>query len=201
MISPNEITNFNRTEAELEEFLLFCILVAGKKAKQTAEKLESFLFMSKLGGDMSPFDWIEHLLKLEANGIGKTSPLLHCMETHKLGQYNRLYDAFKEIIQFKNNLKNVTLEELENVKGIGPKTSRFFLLYSRENTKCCVLDTHLLSHMREDLGIKTPKSTPSNKKKYKELEDILLKEIEKSGKTHAEYDLDVWKKRSNKENV
>lgn len=33
MIVPEQITNFNRSQAELEEFALFSILVAGKSAK------------------------------------------------------------------------------------------------------------------------------------------------------------------------
>ena len=39
MITPTTITNYNRTEAELEEFLMFAILVAGKGAEQQALKL------------------------------------------------------------------------------------------------------------------------------------------------------------------
>jgi thermostable 8-oxoguanine DNA glycosylase len=107
-----------------------------------------------------------------------------------------LEKAFKGIIQFKNRLKSVTIEELESVHGISSKTSRFFLLHSRPNQRIVVLDTHLLAHMREDLGIVAPKATP-DRKKYLELEQKLLEVIDESGKTFAEYDLDVWKKRSN----
>ena len=42
-IDPYNITNFNRTEGELQLFLLFCIVVAGKTAYIQAEKLEQFL--------------------------------------------------------------------------------------------------------------------------------------------------------------
>ena len=37
--------NFNRTQSELEDFLLHCIFVAGKKAKTQAEKLAQFYFL------------------------------------------------------------------------------------------------------------------------------------------------------------
>ena len=40
MIDPYKITNYNRTESQLQEFLLFCILVAGKTAYIQAKKLE-----------------------------------------------------------------------------------------------------------------------------------------------------------------
>jgi len=45
MINPTTITNYNRTQSELEEFLMFSIMVAGKSAKQTAQKLNQFLRM------------------------------------------------------------------------------------------------------------------------------------------------------------
>jgi hypothetical protein len=38
MIDPNKVTNPARTPAELEEFLLFCLVVAGKNADQQAAK-------------------------------------------------------------------------------------------------------------------------------------------------------------------
>ena len=43
MIDPAKITNFNRTQSQLEEFLLFCIVVAGKNSKVQAAKLGEFL--------------------------------------------------------------------------------------------------------------------------------------------------------------
>jgi thermostable 8-oxoguanine DNA glycosylase len=186
MINPSKITNYNRTEEELEEFLLFCIMVAGKSALQTAKKLDVFLKFA--GNAKSPLDTI-----IDRD---KRSCLVYVMSMCKLGQYDRLEKAFKGIIQFKNRLKSVTIEELESVHGISSKTSRFFLLHSRPNQRIVVLDTHLLAHMREDLGIIAPKATP-DRKKYLELEQKLLGVIDESGKTFAEYDLDVWKKRSN----
>jgi thermostable 8-oxoguanine DNA glycosylase len=188
MITPTTITNYNRTEAELEEFLMFAILVAGKGAEQQAKKLEEFLSYYP-SHNHSPFRYLEHII---------TNYCLNKeMMRHKLGQYKRLNSAFRGILQFKGKLKDVTIEQLESVNGISSKTSRFFILHTRPNARIACLDTHILRHMREDLGIDTPKTTPS-KKKYLELENKLLDIIEKSGKTFAEYDLDVWKSRSQK---
>jgi thermostable 8-oxoguanine DNA glycosylase len=178
MITPTSITNYNRTQAELEEFLLFAILVAGKTAKTQAEKLEKFLLECN-----EPFEWIE---KLDKNKI-----LMLVMKNHKLGQYKRLEKAFRGILQFKGRLDTVTLEELESVEGIGPKTARFFLLHSRPNQKVAALDTHILKFMSEK-GYKVPKSTPS-KKKYGQIEKDFLTECEKAGKDVAEMDLEIWK--------
>ena len=65
MITPSLITLYNRNQDELEEFLLFAILVAGKKASTTAQKLDSFLDMRKNFGkaNISPFDFIAYLDK------------------------------------------------------------------------------------------------------------------------------------------
>jgi len=186
MITPNNITNYYRNQAELEEFLLFAIIVAGKTAKTQADKLNQFLTSAKVC-DISPFDWIEKLI-CRSQDCG----LMDCMKHYKLGQYNRLDKAFKGILQFKGNLDSVTLEELESVDGIGCKTSRFFILHSRPNQNLAVLDTHILKFLGSK-GHKVPKATPSNKKQYRKLEEDFLFECELVGKTAADLDLEIWK--------
>lgn len=190
MITPTNITNHNRTQSELEEFLLFAILVAGKTAKTQAEKLNQFLSLkSKVGlpSDTTPFQYLQFLCNLQ----DMKTPMMVC----KLGQYNRIEKAFRGILQFHGRLDKVTLEELESVGGIGPKTSRFFLLHSRPNQQLAVLDTHILKFLNEQ-GFQAPKATPSDKKKYRQLEEdfLYLCRIEK--KDPAEMDLEVWKKYS-----
>jgi thermostable 8-oxoguanine DNA glycosylase len=187
MIDPTNITNYNRTEAELEEFLLFCIMVAGKNAKQTAIKLDIFLNFTK-EDDMSPFDYI--------NNLQENDSLDCAIKICKLGQYKRLERAFKGILQFKNRLKEVSVEELESVSGIGSKTSRFFVLHSRADQQVAVLDTHILKWMYSQ-GYDVPKSTPP-KGRYALIEKDFLTECDKAGKTPAELDLEIWKSYSQK---
>jgi thermostable 8-oxoguanine DNA glycosylase len=184
MITPTTITNYNRTQEELEEFLLFSILVAGKNANQTAKKLDSFLSKRKQFGveDMSPFEFIEYLVRV--------SLLTPTLESVKFGQYNRIFHAFKEITKHKNRLDFVTPYELEQIKGIGSKTSRFFVLHSRPNQHYAVLDTHILRWLR-DHGIDAPKSTPS-KNKYIQLEKQFLTYANQYGILPAELDLQIW---------
>lgn len=186
MITPTTITNYNRTEAELEEFLMFAILVAGKGAEQQAKKLDAFLKTAKtlgLPSDTTPFEYLEYLIK--------GNLLTHVMMKHKLGQYKRLLIAFLGIVRFKGKLKKVTIEELESVKGISSKTSRFFILHSRPDANVAVLDTHILKWLREQ-GYDAPKATPT-KKKYKILEEIFLTEAWKREMTPADLDLTIWK--------
>jgi endonuclease III len=194
MITPTSITNYNRTEAELEEFLLFSIMVAGKNSQQTAKKLDSFLFATM--GLISPLDWIANLVKIKENKICSTDPLMTCMKNHKLGQYNRLFSAFTGILQFKDRLSSVTVQELESVKGIGPKTARFFLLHSRPNQEIAVLDTHILHWMRDN-GIKAPKTTPSGEK-YLKFEKMFIDIAKKNDISIADLDLRIWTAYSSK---
>lgn len=183
MIDPRNITRFDRSPAELQELLLFAISVAGKTASVQAKKLDEFLAFRY---ENTPFQYIRELIR---DGYLKLM-----LATFGLGQYNRLYRAFSEILQFEGRLDTVTTEELERVFGVGKKTSRFFVLHSRPNQKYCVLDVHVLKYMREKhLAPNIPKATPSGKN-YDRLEKVFLKHCEDLGvKDIAEFDLKIWK--------
>ena len=112
-----------------------------------------------------------------------------------MGQYKRIKRAFCELANSGLDLKTCTVNDLEKIFGMKLKTSRFFLTHSRPNQSYAILDTHILAHMRNDYGIPTPKATPTNPKVYYDLEKKLLELISKSGKSFAEYDLEVWSKR------
>jgi thermostable 8-oxoguanine DNA glycosylase len=186
MIQPHAITNFSRTEHELQEFLLFCVCVAGKSSEQQARKLEIFLAGHCGIGGMLPFAMIRM--------YGYTGTFCN-LELTKMGQYKRITKAFCAIAEANLDLKTCTVEDLEKIPGVGLKTSRFFLTHSRPNQCYAILDTHILTHMRNDLAIPTPKTTPTNPKKYYDLESKLLEVVRASGKSYADYDLEVWSKR------
>ena len=187
MIDPTKITNFNRTEAELEEFLMFAILVAGKTAKTQAKKLDQFLSTAKkfgLPSDTTPLQYLDYLAR--SNYL--SSVMVNC----KLGQYNRLETAFRGVLTFKGDLKKITAQDLESVKGIGSKTARFFILHSRPDANVAVLDTHILKWMSEQGYKSIPKATPP-KKKYAEIENLFLQEAIRHQMTPADLDLRIWK--------
>ena len=83
MINPYQITNYNRRSSELEEFLLFCIVVAGKTAYIQAQKLEDFLVSVNtrlmMPENINPF---QTLKSAEQHGI-----LMEEILKAKLGQY------------------------------------------------------------------------------------------------------------------
>lgn len=199
MVNPYNITNFNRSKAELEEFLLFTIVVAGKTAYIQAQKLEEFLLSIHkrlmMPEHVSPFQLIK-----SANDHGI---LLQEIHKAKLGQYNKIHSAFLHIAQNNYTLNKMTPEVLENIPGVGMKTSRFFLLHSDNNFKdnIAILDTHILKFIKENIDNRAPKSTPTNSKTYKLWEDKFLSWCRENNKDAAEFDLEVWKSyaRKNKE--
>jgi thermostable 8-oxoguanine DNA glycosylase len=189
MINPTNITNYNRNQRELEEFLMFCIMVAGKSAKQTAQKLN--LFLSKRENNESPLEYVDALLHEEL-GIN----LEQAMRNGRLGQYGRLKKAFAGILKFQGHLHEVSVEDLESINGIGPKTARFFILHSRKNARHAVLDTHILKWLKLH-GENAPKSTPSGNK-YIQLENRFLQLANDYNMSVADLDLSVWKQYSQK---
>lgn len=177
-IDPKNITNFHRTDAELEAFMIFSIAVAGKNARQTATLIAKVLKEAK--PEESPFKYLGRI------------PLEDHLRFWKVGQYSRILPALLGVMKL--NLRTCTMGDLLKVHGIGPKTANMFLLHSRPNHQGAVLDTHILRWMREVHGIKTPKQTPSGKR-YDELEELARWLISQSFPhlSLADADLLIWK--------
>ena len=191
MIDPYKITNYNRNQYELEEFLLFCIVVAGKTAYIQAQKLNDFLVSVNtrlcMPEYINPF---QSLKSAEQHGI-----LMEEIQKAKLGQYKKIYAGFKYISEHNLDLTKTTTEQLELVPGIGMKSSRFFLLHSDETYKdnIAILDTHILKFIKENIDNRAPKSTPTIRVTYKYWEDVFLYWCELNNKNVADFDLEVWK--------
>lgn len=185
MINAWEITKFDRTDTELEEFILFAVCVANKRADVTAVKLEQFL--SYIPGKASPFAKIE-MMELQ----NKLYP--NIVKT-KFGQYRRIYSAMRHLCFLAEDVKSLLdVDVLDATPGVGPKTARFVVLHSVPNVQYAVLDTHILKFLRER-GYKTPASTPSGKSQYAKLEKAFIEEARQAGyKDLAAFDLLIWKR-------
>ena len=188
MINPAKVTNYNRTQYELEEFILFCINVAGKKSAIEAPKLEVFIERAKnITKETTPFNCIRKLIKL-----GRLNEIMHWA---KLSPYAQRYNSYVAVAKIKD-LQTVTLNRLLQVPGIGLKTARFFLSHSREDFDEPMLDTHILRFLRDQGHTDAPKSTPSNENTYRYFANIFKNIARQLGKSVTDLDLEIWKQYS-----
>ena len=181
MIDPNDVTKFDRTPDELLEFWLFCLFVRGKNADVQAQKLDQF--RHRMGGmpliRSAPDDSIDFHLR----AVGA-------------GQYNTLLPAISQTLaKLKADpdfLKTASAVELESLRGVGPKTSRFFILHTRPKARVAVLDTHILNYLSERSGSDIPRVTPTGPR-YAELEEHFLLYADFYGVDPAAFDLAIWR--------
>jgi hypothetical protein len=192
MIDPSNVTNPARTDAELEEFLLFCVVVAGKNADQQAAKLERFL------GGRTPFAFLR--------ASHRDGTLEARLRDVRLGKYALLARSFRELAHAGADLRRCRWEELTRFPGIGIKTAKFFILHSRAGEMHGVLDTHVLGWMRDHWAPRVrrvsavPLHSPQDPDHYRFWETVYFGMV--SARHHggaavdwARFDLDLWKER------
>ncbi len=195
MIDPCNVTDCARTPAQLEEFLLFCVVVAGKNADQQARKLDRFL------GGRRPF---AHILECDAEGR-----LEERLRRVRMGKYSLLVRSFRQLAASGINLRTCSCGDLTAFPGIGLKTAKFFVLHSREGEMHGVLDTHVLGWMREHWepgaprGLAVPRHSPQDPAAYRFWEAVYFGMVaerhHRAGRAKdidwAQFDLDLWKER------
>lgn len=192
MVNPDDITNFNRTDRELQEFMIFAICAAGKNANTTATILNAIFEENEhLWSDVLP---IAYLAK-------EGTFLPEYLRLKGIGCYNNraktIYELRNHLLADPDFLGHCSVADLESIHGIGPKTARFFIMHSRPDQRVAALDTHILKELKAN-GFKVPKSTPPAGNKYRELEGNFIQLADKAGKSVADYDLEVWKKHRKK---
>lgn len=167
----------------LQDHLLFTIFVCNKQADRTRQVLNQFY-----GGvtiKESPFNYVARLIR--------ERKLDRRLKACRCGQYGRIGKALRQLIQKKLDVTTCTLDQLEEIHGIGQKSSRFFLMYGRGVRDVAVLDTHVLRWLH-NCGVKdVPRGTPTSKKKYRELEQIFLRLCKEMGQEPNKLDFEVWK--------
>ena len=194
MVNPNDITNYNLDQYQLEESLIFWICVAGKTARIIAPRLETFFrdMHEALGFiERRPFEIIQQIpeqflaLKFKQYAIVPNN-------------YKARY--IKAVAHSGLDLKNCTLWDLIKLPGIKYKTASCFLLHSRREIKLAGLDTHVLKFMRA-LGYDVPKHTPSSRKRYEQISDQFLRLAELCKRSPADLDLLIWRVYSSHKNL
>lgn len=186
MINLDEVTKFDRTTAELEEFAIFSVLVAGKTAKTMVKRLDSLVYNRYLW-HVSPFNCIKSYPTIKE--------LAEEMRGRGIGCYNNKAKSIYQLIRSDLDLKTCTVDDLEKIYGIAEKTSRFFILHTRPNQQIAALDRHILHYM-QDMGVaNVPSNTPKGRQ-YKRLEQEFISLCQQQNKTPAQLDLEVWYKYS-----
>jgi len=198
MIDVENITKFNQTYPQLEENLLFWVCAAGKNGTTAAKCLDKFL--KKVWQKLVEQEWEHRPIPMsqspfwlirELNRYMRRNWIARLMCNCGIGCYNHKSKTFYELAHTDLDLKACSVEDLEEVKGIGPKTARCFLIHSRPDQKFAGLDTHILKFLRES-GIKdVPKVTPTGRR-YKKLEIAFINLADKAGKPIAKFDLEIW---------
>ena len=172
----------SRTERnECEQRLLYAVLVAGKSAEFAQNALIRFNGLA-VNIDDGPFVLIKELID---NGL-----LDVALRAARTGSYTRIGKCVKEIIKNEIDPETCTVEELEAIHGIGPKTARFYVMWTRDDNNYAALDTHILKWLKY-IGHNVPKSTPTGKL-YATIEKIFLAESEKRNIGARELDGLIW---------
>ena len=224
---PDKVTNFARTPAEHQEFLMFGAAVAGKDARFTSKQL---------GRAWSSLRYQETKRRTQARM--RAEPHIHprqhferaAAEVKQLSPYELVRSArnlegtlhragatphtlraktFRALAQRDLAPEKADFETLASVPGVGSKTAKFYLTHSRAGERHAVLDTHLLGWMR-DHGVRAPRHTPGSPTQYRKLEQQYLALADKhvgpgtscphcphaGAAAHADFDLNVWRDRS-----
>ena len=188
----DSLYNPNRTEIQLRQFLAFGIAVAGKNSASTMKAMDKFLSLGK-----NEFGTVDPL-RIAASHFTRTAlvdNLRECGFGCQTQRATSFLDAFYKIEQGKVSLGLSDARELETIKGVSFKTSRFFLLYSRANVEHAALDTHVWKMVRDHYP-DAPEKVPSSRTKYEywERKFMDLRDVIPAckGMSYAELDFYGW---------
>ena len=172
---------------ELEYKAVYALIVAGKSAKFADAVMDRFLIQFPIDGQSI----FECIIELDDCGM-----LRDALEICRSGNYTKLSRALPLLAEFgSKRLRTCAPAELENIPGIGPKTSRFFILWTRPDARVAALDVHILRWLRRH-GYDAPRTTPANPKTYARLEAAFLAEADRRGVSARDLDYAVWEEGS-----
>ena len=166
--------------ASLEARLVFAMIVAGKTAKFATQATRRLL----------EYRWKQENTFAMIRRLDDTNRLAKALHYAGTGNYEKLWYGLRQLARAEINLRTCTPQELERIHGIGPKTARFFVLWTRPQEEYAALDTHVLRWLRR-CGYEAPKATPSGQR-YRELERAFIEEARKRAVSPRELDHAIW---------
>lgn len=126
MIDLNNLTRFDRTDYELQEFMLFCIASANQGVLSSVEALHGFLATAGVV-HYTPFEYIRSISK--NSPFGKS--LEETLRLFGFSNCSKTARAFSRISSASIDLRTCDSLELQAAAGIWPSTARFFIANSR----------------------------------------------------------------------
>jgi hypothetical protein len=176
------------TRAQLEWRLIYTLVVAGKSARFANDAVARLFAAVPEAFRRCPISW-----------IGLTAKE-HVLRIARTGNYVKLERALRLLAESGLDLAIVTPGELERIPGIGPKTSRFFVTWTRPWERYAVIDRHVLTWLRSR-GHQVPSTPPGELRSYTALEALFIEEAEAAGETVRDLDLRVWRAAATADNV
>lgn len=177
------------TRAQLEWRLVYALIVAGKSAKFANAAVARLQRVIPRG-----------CLRIPIHFLGSGENPGAFLRAAKTGNYGKLERALRALREAGLDLSTAAPAELERIPGIGPKTSRFFVCWTRPDAEHAVLDRHVLRWMAER-GHPAPNTTPVSGRAYEALERLYLAEAAAAGKTPRELDLEIWRTAATADNI
>ena len=171
------------SEVELKWRLIYALIVAGKSARFANEAVARLRAL--VPADRDPLRFLAE--RPETFRAART------------GKYDLLAKAVEDLRGVRIDFRRCAPDLLETIRGIGPKTSRFFIAWTRPDARVAVLDRHVLRWLRAR-GHDVPEETPPPRR-YAEIERTFLEEADRRGKTPRELDLEIWSEAATAPNI
>lgn len=187
LFDPFNATDDERSPEEMELFAVFCMCVAGKTAVVIARAVNNLFSGSGIEG--TPF---EQIITMYEHGILRDNLI-----RARTGKYNYLERGLYELATSGLDLYTCSPQDLEQITGIGMKTSRFFILHSRKDTNIAIIDTHILKYLKCKNYPNIPDTVPTGKH-YLRLEKYMLDKAESMNLSMQDLDLKIWSWYANK---
>lgn len=171
------------TDVELEWRLVYAVVVAGKSAA----------FANRAIAELRRLVHVRPPLA----AIAVRPDYLRVART---GRYRTVSRAIEHLARHRPDLRTCAPGELERTPGIGPKTARFFVAWTRPDARVAVLDRHVLRWLEREGYAGVPRSTPTGRA-YAKWEGVFLEEADRREVSPRELDLEIWAAAATAENV